>query len=551
MTTDATRARVIAITQEAASLAAAVDAITEELGADIPETMGTLIAATWHERNRPAQYVAPPLETFTTFTPPAIIDPFVEAIRCANTRAACFTHKEAAHIFSNWHTHCIRRCKQTGHWYVWNGQRWLPNSEREVIGAISTFLDLYGQAALKDITPMAKGMAKQATINSSAFLFGTFKVYEYMQEISVEARQLDPDDWALNTPMGIADLRTGELMPHTPEAMCTKMTVVSPISKEEYQRAFPRSRFAKFLQEIFSNTDDEAERNDLIRFEQQSLGYCLTGDSSLHFLKFWYGEGRNGKSTLGEVVEFIMGDYAKKINNALLMTSRNDKHPTEIANLMGARLVIASEITEGAYLNESMVKELTGDAQLSARFMHHDFFEFRRTHKHLIYGNHKPRLRVTDAAIKARLKLTEFGVNFEANGQLDAGLKLQLLAEGPIIITWLIQGLLSLCASGLKLPRSAVVERGTNDYMAENDVVRLWIEERCQIVEETLSGTPVRSKMQALYEDYREWRIARGEHPEAIQRWSQVMQGHGFKVIVVRGTRCLGNVGLKSDRDDF
>ena len=87
--------------------------------------------------------------------------------------------------------------------------------------------------------------------------------------------------------------------------------------------------------------------------------------------------------------------------------------------------------------------------------------------------------------------------------------------------------------------------------MAEQDVVKLWIEERCILAEASASGGELRTKMQALYEDYRNWRTARGEHSEAIQRWSQVMQSNGFKQLTIRGARHFAHIGLKSDRDDF
>ena len=419
-----------------------------------------------------------------------------------------------------------------------------------MLDALDHFLMIYGQAALREIGGKA-GISRQNSINTSAFRSGVLDLLQSKQELKVVVDDFDADDWALNTPGGIVDLKTGVVRPHDPAALCTKITAVTPMPRGKFEMLFPASRFARFLQEIFAKLGDDAERAELVEFEQASLGYCLTGDSSLHFLKFWYGEGRNGKSVFGEVIESLLGDYAKKISNQVLMSSRNERHPTEVANLMGARLVIASEISEGAYFNESQIKELTGDARLSARFMRQDFFEFRRTHKHLIYGNHKPRLRVADAAIKSRIKLTEFGMNFEASGRMDPHLKSKLMDEAPLVLAWFAEGARKLVTNGMLLPRSVVVERGTEEYMAENDVVRLWVEERCVVAESTTSGSPLRSKTLTLYEDYRAWRIARGEHPEAIQRFSQALHAHGFKSVLVKGAKLLTCIGLRDDRDDF
>jgi putative DNA primase/helicase len=529
------------IARDATSIESAIDIACAELGEDCAPV--NFLAAAWHEFHRPQQHVAPASEHFTTFAAPRMVEPFVQRIQSEATMYASYTHADAAEIFARWHAANIRRCRQTGQWYCWDGQRWALNNGDLVFDALEHFCGVYGQAALLEMQG-SKGLSRQQQINSSSFISGTYALLQFKQELAINIDQLDPDDWLLNTPMGIYDLRTSALLEHDPEAMCTHMSLVSPMDDETFKARWPDSRFRRFLNEVFACVPAE-ERAELVGFEQASLGYCLTGDTSLHFLKFWYGEGRNGKSTLGEAIEVICGDYVKKINNQLLMASRFDRHPTEVANLFGARLVIASEISEGSYIHESMVKELTGDSRLSARFMRKDFFDFRRTHKHLIYGNAKPRIRVVDTAIKSRIKLTEFGVNFEAEGRVDPELKTKLLGEAPLILTWLTRGATALYANRLRMPVSRVVERQTEDYMAENDAVRLWLEERCETV-----ATAV-TRVMTLYEDYRMWRTARGENAESIQRWSLSMHKHGFKTLIRHGVRFYEGAGLRADRSDF
>jgi putative DNA primase/helicase len=78
----------------------------------------------------------------------------------------------------------------------------------------------------------------------------------------------------------------------------------------------------------------------LIQYLQVWFGYALTGDVSEHAVSFFYGAGANGKSTLLEVIRYVMGDYASTAAPGLLMAKRNDQHPTEIADLLGKRLVV-------------------------------------------------------------------------------------------------------------------------------------------------------------------------------------------------------------------
>src|SRR5262249_11647736 len=156
--------------------------------------------------------------------------------------------------------------------------------------------------------------------------------------------------------------------PHRREDYITKMTNVSA-------KPGPHPIFDQFMKDITLRDDD------LIDYHQRSLGACLTGGylsetTSDHWLLFWYGTGRNGKNTLGDLILWMLGDYAKVIPTETLMSQRWTAHPTELANLRGLRLAISSEVPEGAYWNESRIKQLTGDQMISARYMKQDYFEF-------------------------------------------------------------------------------------------------------------------------------------------------------------------------------
>ena len=98
-----------------------------------------------------------------------------------------------------------------------------------------------------------------------------------------------------------------------------------------------------------------------------------------------------------------MGDYCRIAPIETFTASANERHPTDLAGLRGARLVRAVETEEGRRWAESKIKALTGGDKISARFMRQDFFEFTPQFKLLIAGNHKPGLRSVDEAIRRRL----------------------------------------------------------------------------------------------------------------------------------------------------
>src|SRR5262245_17946065 len=195
------------------------------------------------------------------------------------------------------------------------------------------------------------------------------------------------------------DLHTGIDRAPRREDYCTKSTAVAPALS-----GTPCPLWMAFLNRV-TNNDPE-----LIAFLKRFLGYCLTGHVHEQVLVFLFGTGANGKSVFVSTVTGILADYAIVAPMETFVASKFDRHPTEIAKLMGARLVVAQETQKGREWDESKIKMLTGGDKLTGRFMRGDFFDFKPTHKLLISGNHKPSLRNVDEAIRRRFLLVPFTV---------------------------------------------------------------------------------------------------------------------------------------------
>ena len=149
-------------------------------------------------------------------------------------------------------------------------------------------------------------------------------------------------------------------------------------------------------------------------FVQRMAGYAMTGDVSEQCLFFAHGGGANGKSTLLTVLQAMMGDYARQAAPELLVSRGGDRHPTELADLFGARLVTSVEVDDGKRLAEALVKQMTGGDKMKARFMRADFFEWTPTHKLVLAANHRPEIRGTDYAMWRRIHLVPFTVTIPA-----------------------------------------------------------------------------------------------------------------------------------------
>jgi putative DNA primase/helicase len=309
---------------------------------------------------------------------------------------------------------------------------------------------------------------------------------------------LDKDRHLLNCLNGTIDLRTGEIKRHDPNDFITKIARVS------YDRAAHADRFEKFLVEIMDGDSECAA------FLQRWFGYAATGEIREQKMVLHIGPGANGKSTLLSAIADALGDYSHAAPPGLLTAPTSERHPTEIADLAGRRLVTAHESDEGAVLREALLKQATGGDRLKARFMHHDFFEFDPTHKLQLLTNHKPTVRGQDFAIWRRLLLVWYKVGFGSAEDVAAGrarrlrdtsLSATLESERAGIFNWIVQGAIEWYAGGLRPPAS-VISAG-HAYQMEQDRVSQFVGECCIV--DAQAWSPYNGQFGGIYPEYTRW----------------------------------------------
>jgi putative DNA primase/helicase len=200
-----------------------------------------------------------------------------------------------------------------------------------------------------------------------------------------------------------------------------------------------------------------------------------------------------------------------------LQVKRDGNIPNDVARLRGARLVSATETSDGQRLDEAFVKQATGRDRLAARFMRAEWFEFVPAFKLWLATNHRPEIRGSDHAIWRRIRLIPFNARFVApeektnrDGELvqDRALGQKLRGELPGILAWAVEGCLEWQRDGLGLPEA--VKDATADYREAQDPLGLWIEDKCHLI----AGATTRAS--ELYKSYTAWCAASGE--ESITR---------------------------------
>lgn len=406
-------------------------------------------------------------------------------------------------------------CAAWGKWLVWTGKRWQADETLLVHHLIRT---ICREAALK-----AESHRLAAKLAASSTVSGVERLGRSDRRHTSRADEWDADPFALNTPGGVVDLRTGRLRAHDRRDRMTRLATAT-------QRGEAAARWTSFLADITGG--DSALQGYL----QRVVGYCLTGSTDAHALFFLYGTGANGKSVFVNVVSTLLGDYAANAPMDTFMEARGDRHPTDLAGLRGARFVSSIETEQGRRWNESKVKAITGGDKVSARFMRQDFFEYQPQFKLVIAGNHKPAIRNVDEAMKRRLHLIPFTVTIPPEKR-DGKLTEKLLAERNGILAWAIEGCLAWQRDGLRPP--ACVVSATEEYFDEEDAIGDFLDEEAQ------RHPQARVAVAEVFQRWQEWATRRGEYVGTSRWLAQQLANRGFeRTRLHAGAKALSGLSL-------
>jgi putative DNA primase/helicase len=401
--------------------------------------------------------------------------------------------------FADRHENSLRFVAPWGRWLRWNGVKWAFD---ETLYAFDSARKICREAAT-----LAESYNSAKSLTSAKTVAAVVQLARADRRIAAQVDQWDRDTWAINTPGGIVDLRTGATRTHSPHDFITKITPVAPDASQQ------TPLWNQFLGRI--TRGDEP----LVKFLQRVTGYLLTGVTREHALFFLYGTGANGKSVFVNTISHALGDYHRTAPIETFTASNREAHPTDLASLRGARLVTAVETEEGRRWAESRIKALTGGDKIAARFMRQDFFEFTPNFKLLIAGNHKPGLRSVDEAIRRRFHLIPFTVTIP-EAERDQHLPERLKGELPGILSWAVEGCLDWQRQGLAPPEA--VKSATNQYLESEDAVAAWIDDAV-----TLNANAW-ARSSALFASWQIWAEKAGEYIGSQKRFSQNLEVRGF-----------------------
>jgi P4 family phage/plasmid primase-like protien len=430
-------------------------------------------------------------------------------------RPTKYSDDALADLFSARHKDDFRYA-DSWRWLQWDGKRWLRVPDVVVMGHARQICRQQSDLCREDddVSQKArKGLAR--ALASAKTVAAVVRLAACDKRHYATVSQFDTDLWRFNTPGGTVDLRTGAIQHHRREDYITKMANAIPAG------ACPKWR--DFLKKV------TGEDEDVQKYLQRLAGYAMCGDPSEECLDFFHGQGANGKGTYLKTLQHLFGDYATTAAAETFLESKGERHPADIAKLCGARLVIAQEIDEGQYWNESRLKTMTGRDVMTARFMRENFFDFVPQFTIIIAGNNKPSLKSIDEAWRRRFHLVPWNVTIPVSEQ-NPNLKTELQTESDGIMNWCLAGCLTWQEQRLRPPEAVLA--ATADYFDSENTFAIWIMECC------LTGHEGYEEPSAsLYASYRRWKEARGERAAGTKTFSQRVSKEGFQL----GQRTTGD----------
>ncbi len=268
----------------------------------------------------------------------------------------------------------------------------------------------------------------------------------------------------------------------------------------EYDPNATCPEFERFLKTVLPS-------DELRAFVQRWFGYSITGLTTEQKLAFLYGSGRNGKSTLLELIARIMGAYAASVPIESLSGTEQRKGgdaTPDLVRLPGARMVRASEPERGTKMREALIKQLTGGADILVRRMMQEFVEVTPEFSLTIDGNYKPEIRGTDNGIWRRVLLVPFLVSIP-DEDVDPLLPSTLWGERAGIFNWLLEGCRQWLEGGLNVPQEVL--DATKEYRAESDPMQEFITSCCEVTGDKADFTRARE----MNEAFTWWQVNSGQ----------------------------------------
>lgn len=405
-------------------------------------------------------------------------------------------------------------------WYKFTGKYWTEDMNGGIRKLMNDAIKLRQSEATDEEQVKADFVKHMKRLRSASSKKAVLDEAEHLLAVSPE--DFDKDKMLFNCENGVFDLEEGRLKKHDASLFMEHHSDVT------YDKNAKAPQWEQFLKEIF-NAD-----NEVIEFIQSVIGYALTGDTSEQVMFFLIGKGRDGKSVFLEIISQLVGTYSKNIQSQTLMAKTNFSSANpDIARLKSTRVVTSSEINKGNKLDESLVKQLTGNDVVTARFLYGRYFEFRPQFKVFMALNYTPLITGVDDGIWRRLIF--LNVKQVPKEEQDRGLVEKLKKELSGILNWAIEGCCRWLKEGLVIPEKII--ETTTTYRREMNPIEEYIQNKCVLI------PGARTPASTLYDEYK---LFSGKSTTLSQsKFGTYLREMGLKSLKTSGVKVYEGIEIK------
>lgn len=404
-------------------------------------------------------------------------------------------------------------------WYLWAGNHWIEDQTNQALASVMNVVDIY-QRARDRLYKKQRESAESGTTSRKDYNSDLIKKLEDriaklkcqhkrehilklacagQNSLGITGNEWDDKPWFLACPNGVLSLKGEEAT----FSAGSPNDYIKTVASAEWQGIDAKAPLWKAtLREIFE------DNSKLINHVQKLFGYALAGSSQEHVFIILTGIGRNGKSTIIEVMKHVLGSLSDPIPSETLLkqthSSSGAAPRADLIKLRGLRLAWATESDEGRRFNAGLLKQLTGGDTITARApFGKKMVSFRPMHTIFFLTNHVPHVSVDEYAFWQRVHIIPFNVSFVAvpkesyERKADRELFTKLKAEAPGILAWLVRGCLRWQKKGLWKPKS--IEYAIETYHHEEDIVSRFLEDCCEKDSKFKVGAT------KIYNAYKQW----------------------------------------------
>ena len=450
----------------------------------------------------------------------------------------------AAEAFSKLHAGRLLYDHVGGAWYEFDGVRWMRDQlgridrhglavSRSLLGEATVEMARAAQEPNQILQEQLRKKADKISAMAGAIqkkprLDAMISLAKSDPQIAVTTAMFDANDMQIGVQNGVVELTELPVMHRDgdPRDMITRQAgcrydamALCPVWDEFLARVQPDREVRQWLRRL--------------------VGYWLTGRTDQQTFYVCHGFGANGKSVFAEAIRKLLGSYSVSADFGTFTAKDkgSDAIRNDLARLDKVRLVVASEGPEGARLDEDLVKKITGGDEITARFLHREFFSFRPRFKLLLVTNHRPSISGSDHGIWRRVVLVPWLVTIPREEQ-DRRLPERLEDEMAGILNWALAGLDEFLALGLEpLPRA--IAEANAEYRQDSDLIGIWIDDACR------KDGDAKATIGDLYQSYSAWAAAAGHRPMSKKTLGERLKERGLTPWRTNSGRGWAGIALK------